>query len=74
MLIIRSKKNAAFVVAVTSYGLAVVNETNSWPVTLMPPYSWSCENENLPAYVKDWLYELSRIQTIRNIPFDICLN
>lgn len=62
MLIIRSKKHAAYKLAVTDYGLAVVNETNSWPVTLMSPLSWACERENLPQYVKTWLNRLARKQ------------
>lgn len=62
MLIIKKRKNAAFYVAVTDYGLAVVNKTNSWPVTLIGPHMWVCEHENLPQYVKTWLFELARIQ------------
>lgn len=62
MLIIRSKKNAAYKIAVTDYGLAVVNETNSWSVLLMGPTQWRCEHENLPQYVKTWLNEISRKQ------------
>lgn len=66
MLIIHSKKNAAFKIAVTDYGLAVVNETNSWPVQLTGPLSWVCEHENLPQYVKTWLNGLCRKQNWGN--------
>lgn len=62
MLVIRSKKGAAYEIAVTDYGLAVVNETNSWPVLLTGPLTWRCEHENLPRYVKAWLNELARKQ------------
>ncbi len=62
MYIIRKRKNAAFSIAMTDYGLAVVNQTNSWPVLLTGPLSWRCEHENLPQYVKNWLFELARMQ------------
>lgn len=62
MLIIKKRKGAAFSIAVIDCGLAVVNQTNSWPVLLTGPLSWVCGHENLPQYVKTWLNELARIQ------------
>lgn len=66
MLIIRKQKNAAYKIAVTDYGLVVVNETNSWPVLLTGPLTWKCEHEKLPQYVKTWLNSLARMQNWSN--------
>lgn len=59
MEIICSKKNASYKVAMTNYGLAVINKTNSWPVTLIGNKRWTCEHMNLPKYVKLWLDKLA---------------
>lgn len=61
-IIIKKRNGAKYHIAVTDYGLAVVDQTNSYPVCLTGPLSYTCELYNLPKYVKTWLYEIARLQ------------
>lgn len=60
MEIIKSKKHHHYSVAFTDYGLCVVSETNSWPVTIIDSTHWTCEHHSLPEYVKKWLYQIAK--------------
>lgn len=67
MLIIKRKKGYAYMIAIIEgEQLAVVNQTNSWPVMLTGPRSWTCEHENLPQYMRTWLNQLAYDQKWAN--------
>ena len=61
MEILRQKKTCQFKIAVSEYDqIFLVNETNSWPVTIVNENRWVCDFCNLPEYVRDWLYDIAK--------------
>ena len=56
-IIVQDLNRGNYYILYTGYGLCVANDTNTWPVTLIPT-GYRCDHDNTPLYVHRTLRRL----------------